>query len=1066
MKRTLFFFCLSLIVNVCLSQETINGRVTDAETHNPLGGATLKLRKTGAVFIANQDGTFSFKATSLIDTIEISFIGYNRVLKPVSEIKRSGNIGLAKSQSSLQEVTISTGYQKVSSERLSGSYVQLNKDLVNRRVSQDILSRLEDVTPGLIFNRGVLSKQNDISIRGRSTIFSNAQPLIVLDNFPYQGDISNINPNDIESITVLKDASTASIWGSMAGNGVIVITTKKGNYSRPLRVSLNSNLTIGGRPDVFYQPQMSSSDYIDIEKLLFFKGFYQNRETSTSHAPLTPAVELLIANRDGKIDNAELERSLTKLRGYDVRNDIEKYLYRNSLNQQYALSLDGGSKRNSYYLSFGYDSQLSNLVGNKNNRITFNFSNALSIIPARLELKNDISISSTKGLLNSLSVTSLSMAPGYPIYPYARFVDELGNPLALIHDYREQFALSAKQNGLLDWTFYPLDELANNDNALSVNDYRINTSLRYKIIEGVNANLIYQFNKGSNKGHTLYSQRSYFARDLENTFAQPNGDGSFSYAIPMGGILDRNISEYNSHNLRGQIDFQKKFGEGHEINALLGLEIRQKRTFGNVDRDYGYDDVHSTSKAVDYINYYKYLFSTAGLQGTIPYKNTSFEQADKNLSAFFNATYIYSGKYILTGSIRRDESNLFGVNTNQKGVPLWSAGLAWNINREFFYDLDILPLLKLRVSYGSGGNVNKGLSAYTTAYYNNGSFSSTRLPYAQITNPPNPELRWEKITTLNIGLDFSTKNNIVTGTFDFYSKKGIDLIGTIPYAPSSGITSFTGNTANTITKGFDLTINSKNLDGSLKWNTNLMLSYNRDEVTDYVTKSSIASYVSFDSGQQAVPLEGKPLFSMFSYKWAGLDPATGDPRGFLDGSPSNDYTKIFATTTPDNLVFNGSARPIVYGALRNTFSLKDFSLSFNISYRLGYYFRKNSVNYVNVLSGYGSHGDFSLRWQKAGDEQNTYVPSLPSTINNNRESFYQYAEILVEKGDHIRLQDITLSYDFLKAKNKRLPFSGIKVYLYGNNIGILWRATKSGIDPDYQFGPPARTLSAGLKIDF
>ncbi len=202
------------------------------------------------------------------------------------------------------------------------------------------------------------------------------------------------------------------------------------------------------------------------------------------------------------------------------------------------------------------------------------------------------------------------------------------------------------------------------------------------------------------------------------------------------------------------------------------------------------------------------------------------------------------------------------------------------------------------------------------------------------------------------------------------------------------------------------------------------------------------------------------LYTLASYKWAGLDPQTGEPMAYLDGIATKDYTKIIANRSLDNLTIHGSSRPTWFGAFRNVISYQAITLMVNINYRLGYYYHRPSILYTGILNGNGGHADYNLRWQKPGDENTTTVPSMPIAVNNNRDNFYSLSEVLAEKGDHVRLKDINLSY--------ALNFKGLKskLYLYGNNIGIVWRANKSGIDPDYQTEKLPLTLAGGIKIDF
>ena len=405
------------------------------------------------------------------------------------------------------------------------------------------------------------------------------------------------------------------------------------------------------------------------------------------------------------------------------------------------------------------------------------------------------------------------------------------------------------------------------------------------------------------------------------------------------------------------------------------------------------------------------------------------------------------------------------LNTNQKGIPLYSAGLAWDIGRESFYQFSWLPKLKLRATYGYNGNVNKSLSSYVTAFYN--SASSVGLPYAQVINPPNPDLRWERVENINLAVDIGLKNNLLNGTLEFYRKQGQDLIGTVPYAPQTGILTFTGNTASTETRGFDLTLNASPFKGPLQWNIMLIVSHVNEKVTRYLTKAAaITSYL--NGGYSSFPTEGKPLYGIYSYPWAGLDPANGDPQGYLNGLVSKNYSAIRTATTIDNVNYNGPARPVWFGSWLNTLAYKAFYLSANVVYRLGYYFRRESINYDDLLSANGGHSDYALRWQKAGDEVLTQVPSVPAATNSLRNAFYTNSDVLIEKGDHIRLQDISAGYDIDRKTFHSLPFRHIRFYVYASNLGILWKATKTDLDPDFptRFSlQPPKTYALGIKID-
>ena len=1058
MKQTIILFFILFTCSLAQAQTILKGRIISATDSLPLPGASIRIQGNNTGQSTAADGSFSISINE-DNVLHVSYLGYqSREINLRLQHDNPLLILLQENENRLSEVVVSTGYQSLPKERATGSFVQVDNELLNRRVSTDVLSRLEDAVPGLVFNRQGDSR---ISIRGQSTISANAEPLIVLDNFPYEGDINSINPNDIESITVLKDAAAASIWGARAGNGVIVINTKKGRYKQALKVAVNSSVNIGARPDLFYEPKISSSDYIAMEQLLFSRGFYKAAETSTSNSPLSPVVELLIAARDGTMAAAETDARIAALKQEDVRLDFGNHFYRESMNQQHALNLSGGSERQHYYVSLGYDRNLSSLVRNDQNRFTLNASNTYRFAKDRLELNTGIQYTENRSTSNNPGMNGIRFSDisGAPLYPYARLADASGNALVINHDYRASFLQDAKQDGLLNWEYSPLQELYNADHTSRSTDYLLNGGLSYTLIPGLIVQSRYQYGRSLQGGRELFNQESYYTRNQINRLSAVNPDGSLTYPIPMGSILNAENAVVNSHFLRAQLNFNRVIQGDHSINALGGWEMRDAGTFGTDYRLYGYDEEHALSKAVDYITPFK-RYDTANGTAVIPYTDRQRELSDRFISYFANAAYSYKQRYIFSISGRIDKSNIFGVDANQKGVPLWSAGLAWTISDEAWYKPSFLPYLKVRASYGYSGNTDRSMSAYTTASYSSGSSTLSRQPFAAIINPPNPELQWERVKMINLGIDFQSAGNVLSGTLEFYTKRGLDLFGSSPFAPASGISLFKGNNASTSGRGIDLVLNSQNIDRIFKWNSNFLFSYNSDKVTEHKVRATATAYVQ----TIAQPYEGNALYGMYSYAWGGLDHQTGDPMGYLDGQLSKDYSKLISSASPENIIYHGSARPVLTGSLRNNLSWKNFGLSFMINYRLGYYIRQASVRYATVLSGQGGHADYALRWQKPGDELITSVPSMPLVSNNNRDNLYSYSTALVQRADHIRFQDINLSYGFDQSKNPWLK--GARIYVYANNLGIIWKAANSPLDPDYRTLPPQRTIAAGLSLNF
>jgi TonB-linked SusC/RagA family outer membrane protein len=1069
MKKIILFIVLAAL---CLNFRAkaqpgtlLTGRVTDTLTNKPLHGATIKIKSSGVSASTDKNGNFTIKTNDLNGIIAISFVGYKTVNISFNETNQGPfRIALSGDKSTLKEVAVvSTGYETLNRERATGSFDLIDSALLNRSVSTNVLDRLNGVTGGLLFNQNLQAIPNAsaISIRGTSSILANEQPLIVLDNFPYDGDPGNINPNDIQSVTVLKDAASASIWGVRAGNGVIVITTKKGKTNSPPVINFNSNLTISAKPDLFYTPQLTSAEFIGVEKFLFNQGHFYN--LSDGYSYLTPVVDLLYQNQNGQITAQQLNNQLNAFMHDDVRSDMEKYLYRKPVNQQYALSIAGGGNANKYYISAGFDDNLQPLVTNSYDRVTINANNTYTLIKNRLEW--------TAGLMFTQSTAKANANNFIPSTPYEMLKDQQGNNLAVVPSgggLRGSYIDTAGSGKLLNWQDIPLnDNYA--DQTTTVTDYRFSNQLTLKILPGLQFSGQYLYEKGVTDIDIDYPANSYYVRNLVNTYSQIDPvSGQVTQGVPDGDIVDKNNSSYTLNTGRLQLNYDKQFAFDHHVTALVGFEASSNSSFGDTYTFYGYNPstASNANQSINFADYYQQYYGYNN--GQIPTGLSSDGTIDRNRSYFANASYTYKKRYIISGSARRDESNIFGVSTNQKGVPLWSAGLKWQINDEPFYKLDFLPLLAFRATYGYNGNTDKSTTAYLTALYAGG-VNSFNAPFIDITNPPNPALRWEKVGVTNLGLDFGLKNNIVCGSLEYYVKNATDLIANSPLAPQTGNVLFRGNAADMRDNGVDIQLNVKILRSALNWNTMVFFNFVTNKVTHY--EVSEGTNQDIINGNYLNPLVGYPLYSIFSYPNARLDPK-GNPQGYLNGQLSENYSQIENSTDPAQLKYNGSATPRYFGSLINNFGYKQFALSVGIGYKLDYYFRRTSLNYTLLYSypGVGSdfqQADFANRWQKPGDENHTYVPSMIYPANPARDEFYNSSSVLVDRADNVRLQDIKLSYSLNKSAFPGLPFKTVQFYAYANNLAILWRANHDGLDPDSPYNPPTtKSISLGLNCSF
>jgi TonB-linked SusC/RagA family outer membrane protein len=1067
MKKLFTLFYLSLPA-VLLGQGVISGTIADSNSGSPLAGATVVLKNARRTVFTRADGSFVIQPLALPDTLQVSFVGYKAYRLVVAEpLNKALVIRLSAIPGLLKEVVVSTGYQTLPKERATGAFDQIVNQLYSREVGTDVISRLDGIASGVLFDKRQNSNTT-FSVRGLSTLTETVSgPLIVVDNFPYDGDLNNLNPNDVESVTILKDAAAASIWGTRAGNGVVVITTKKGRYNQGLRVSLGSSFTLSAKPNAFYVPSISPADFIGVEKYLFSQGFYDDAISNTYDRPvLSPAEEILNAERNGAITAANANQQLQGLGTHDVRSDFEKYVYRKAFNQQHSLSISGGNATSNHLLSVGYDKDLQSLVGNDYDRVTVSSENEFRPIK-NLTIQAGIRYTQSNSDLNSQGGYGSIIPNGGKtgLYPYARLADASGNFLSIPKNYRQSFLDTAGHGQLLNWNYSPLAETAMADNTAKINDIVLKTGLQYRILPSLTADFKYQYERQLSNNQNDYVPDSYFARNLINEYSQLSGN-TLTHIVPDGGILDQSKADLASYDIRGQLNFNKSWNKVNEVDLMAGGEIRQSAVTGSSSRDYGFNEGNYTSLPVDLVNTYPIYDGLSG-DSAIPGNANFTGLLNRNVSVYANGSYTYDRKYIISLSGRRDAANIFGVETNQKWIPLWSAGLSWNLAEEGFYHIDALPSLKLRGSYGYSGNANNTISALTTLRFSAPTPFTTinNLPYANITGYPDPNLRPEKVAQFNAGVDFALKNQVLSGSIEYYYKNATDLLGLAPANITEGAgLVLNDNNAVLHTKGIDVTLTSVNLRGRIGWSTTLLYSYNKNEVAEYLDKpGSNANYVG--SGSLS-PVAGQPAYNIISYRWAGLDPANGNPRAYLNGQVSEDYTAITNNNNLKDLVFSGSALPVDFGSVRNDFTWKGLMLSVNITYKFNYYFRRYATSYSALFNNWVGYSDFASRWQKPGDEKNTNVPSMVYPANSARDDVYDYSNATVEKGDNIRLQDIRLSYQ-LKSLWSRLPFRGLEVYGYASNLGILWRSNKEWLDPDYGTAiPDPRAYSLGFKAEF
>ncbi len=1050
----------------------ISGEVYDI-SGNPLPGATVKIKGAEYGTIADEKGRFAMKHVHPDTALVISSLGF--APREVSvQGKRSFTVQLELNVKEMAQVeVVSSGYQDIPKERATGSFVRIGSPVLQQQVGINILKRLDGVASGVLFNinRSNSNPQNQtgISIRGLSTINGPLDPLIVLDNFIYEGSYDNINPNDVESITILKDAAAASIWGARAGNGVIVITTKKGLFNQKTKLEFNTTLISTAKPNLFYHQDMRAGDYIAVEEFLFNKGYFNAQINASDFPALIPSVEIFLKRKKGLITSQDSANQINALKQIDTREEYNRSFTGNDLTQQYALLVRGGTEKTAYLLSANHDRN-KNYLGARYEKFNFRIENTLRPLK-KLQANFSIYYTNSRGTSGAPELSRIRQISGRNV-SYLRYQDDAGNalPLPVVSGgLSDAYTDTAGAGKLLNWKYYPLEDYKHERAITKLDELIGNAGLSYEIIQPLSVTLRYQFEKQTIHNESFYDPESYSARNYVNLFSQlDRTTGKVTYIVPPGGIMNTVNTELKAHNVRGQLNFNKAWGI-HHLHGIAGGEIREVATTGNSGTLYGYQLSPLRFTPVDYATSYP-TFVNGNFQ-QIAGSPTASSFNNRFVSLFSNLAYTLMNKYTVSASARKDGSNILGANTNDKWKPLWSAGLAWDIYRESFYHFRFIPHLKLRTTVGSSGNVDLSRSALPIAYFTPPTIN-TPYPAARIITLNNPELRWEQSRQLNIGVDFGLRNNIVSGSIEYYAKKGTDLYGPSPYDYTAwgGSREITRNVANMKGQGMDVYIRSLNINRRFKWETTFIFNYNISKTTAYYTQSAQTGNSLFGNGTGISPVIGKPLYAIAAYKWAGLD-SLGNPQGILNGKKSTDYNAILADISrkgveSESAVFIGSGNPTIFGALNNAFSFKGIFVNFNLTYKFGYYFKRPSLQYTDlVISGIGRK-EYEWRWQKPGDENITNVPSFQYPFNTNRDIFYKGSAINVLSGDHVRLQYINAGYSFEKGL-KKIPFNQMQLYFNASNIGILWRANKEKLDPDWSLSvAPPRTFALGIRGSF
>jgi TonB-linked SusC/RagA family outer membrane protein len=1051
----------------------VKGRVLD-EKGAPLPGATILVKGTGKTTKSNDKGEFSISGIDNNAVVVVSYIGYEPREIPVKDVAGPLEIKLEIATGKLEEVavTVNTGYQRIAPEHSTGAVSVITTRDYESRISNNFLDGLVNRLPGLMINNDVsitstmnntTSSRTLFNIRGISTMTGNQNPLIVVDGYPTELSLNMIDPNEIKSVTILKDAAAATIYGVRASNGVIVIERKQASPGKP---QITFRATAGLTPKEDYSRYRWAADASAIS-VDYQRGRYGSSVSATTWNTLPtfagsqgfdPTYYVLAQQAAGIITAADAEAKFAELKGYDNSEDFTRLFLRTAATQTYNLNMSGGSERATYYITANYTDNALQQQRSGNNRFLLagrtmlNFSKRLSL-ELNTEYQEDRSRAGITPNINSIN-------------PYERFEDASGNPAAIslnsgMNPYYNRTVMNL---GLEDHLYYPLvdrDEVT--DQRHTVNN-RTTANFNYKLGKGFNMAFggIYETSRtGLRHFATGLSSE---ARQFINSYATQSGT-AINYTIPKGGFLQQQTASTTGYTARAQLNYNKRLGSDHSLNGIVGGELRKITDQGGSAAYFGYNDQSLLQQSVNWANITSNTVQkNVTRHRTLDY-NSLFNQRyvdNRYLSAYSNVVYSFRDTYSATGSIRIDQSNLFGTDPRYKYKPLWSVGLAWNIHKEAFMEnISWLKQLKLRAADGFNGNVAKMSLPQVIARSATNTYTQPNSIALLVASYANSSLRWEQTHSTNLGLDYQIFNGI-NGSIDYYTKKSTDLLASAFIDPTIGTSPTLINSGSIRNQGVEL-----NLRGDwiatprFNWNTGLVVSHNASKVLDvYQTQAYYPDVVNRFGYRK-----GYPVGALFAYRSAGLDP-TGYPQvrddkgNIYPVKNTNAGLGYVTLESAGTIRYVGSSVPTVNAGMSNRVDVGNFYFYCMVSYYGGFkvFTPRENPTAIRPLEGSSSY------WKQPGDEQNTDVMLLSAFANTAPGWAYNYADSHVVNGDYLTLADLTVSYSFkntnllkrvglshleLKAQGSNLWTVGLNKYNYSVATGSY---AKSYLTPTYTFG--------------
>lgn len=1073
MKKTILLALFALCSSVMFAQTTVTGTVTAADDGSTIAYANVQEEGTTNLVFTDDNGKFSINIPSDGNLI-ISFMGYVTQKVPVNG-KAVINVVLAPEAVQLDE-TIVVAYGTAKKGTYTGAASVVKSDALKNVPTTSFENALNGKVAGLQITQssGQAGATSQIRVRGIGSMNASNEPLYVIDGVPVNsGDVgqmsdytyatnnimNTLNPSDIESITVLKDAAASSLYGSRAANGVIMITTKRGKLGRP---------TVTFKASVAISPSWATDNYEvanteeNVEMLYEIFHDYKTRNKTTNLAD--PAkndagMKYALSSMQSRMnrmgwdlavsDNTVYpEFTFTPITGDGINNprkvgewfDWEDAYFGTAVYQSYDLSVSGGTESTNYYASFAYTNDKGRIAINKFDRLSGRV-NVSQKVGKHVEFTTNVNIANTKqagfndtrntGSNYFMQTRNLLWGFYYPT------------------DYKTGNDYTTRYQSLAYNQLYYQDQWESLSKTFKV---QASETLTIHILDGLDLKSIFSYDNTETKDHIYYSANHY------------NGSGSTNGTVTEMSTNYRNLVSSTTLN------WNKTFKDKHTIGLLAGFEAEDKTT--------EYQRVTGSNMATGALN-------TPATSGLI--EGTGYSWGNSMVSILSRAEYNYDGRYYLSGSFRRDGSSK--LSPDARWGNFWSVAASWKINNEkFMRDIDWISNLRIRGSYGINGTLPsdnygwRALAGYTYKYDGN--------PGAAITNVLNENLSWETSYTTNIALEFGFWDQRLTGTVEYFNRDSKDLLQDVPISTITGFSSSLQNVGEINNKGVEIELSGDIIrKKDITWDMTLTASFINSTVTELYGGQDIIwnDPTGGDSRATFIYREGESTLAYWGYEWAGVNPDNGLNMWYVNKS-ADEEAKMLADGTAfkhykdgrtvvqgedynkTNKIIFGDANPTVYGGINTNVNWKGISLGLNFIYKLGaklydgaekdcnddgYYWNRTRSKYV-----------YDNRWREPGD-----ITDVPKLLGNDPEAAMAKSSRHLYNGNFLRLKNITLSYNLPKAVVSKVGLGSARVYFNGSNL-LTFSAHKL-VDPEVNaYGtrgwetPFCKTYTFGLEFTF